>query len=214
MLFFINFKAYDESTGKNAAELIRNIEKNFSGDSSLAVVLNPLDSMIETALQKYIQAAEPLNPGPFTGHIPIGAVRKYGYSGVMINHSEYRLGTDKIGELVAMSSKLGLKTLVCADGMEKIKEIVPFKPDFIAYEPPELIGGNVSVSTAKPEIIGEAVQLLKGTKSKLIVGAGIKNRSDVRISRKLGADGILVSSGVVKSPEPIKVIVEMMEEVV
>jgi triosephosphate isomerase len=214
LLFFINFKTYDESTGKNAAELIRTIEKKFSGNSSMIVVLNPLDSMIDTTLQKYIQTAEPLAAGPFTGHVPIGVVRKYNYSGVMLNHSECRISTDKIGESVAMASNLGLKSLVCADGLEKIKEVMPFKPDFIAYEPPELIGGNISVSTAKPGIIEEAVKLLKGTKSKLIVGAGIKNKLDVRMSRKLGAEGILVSSGVVKSPEPIKVIVEMMEEVV
>jgi len=214
LLFFINLKAYDESTGKKAAELIRNIERKFSGNSSLIVVLNPLDSMIGTTLQKYIQTAEPLAAGPFTGHIPIGILREYNYSGVMLNHSECRISNDKIGESVAMASKMGLKSLVCADGLEKIREIIHFKPDFIAYEPPELIGGNISVSTAKPEIIGESVQLLKGTKSRLVVGAGIKNRIDVRMSKKLGAEGILVSSGVVKSPEPIKVITEMMEEVV
>ncbi|MGC8562018.1 MAG: triose-phosphate isomerase [Thermoplasmata archaeon] len=214
MLFFINFKAYNESIGKGAVQLIRSIERNLSDYSSIVVVLNPLDSMIETKIQKYVQTAEPLGPGPFTGHIPIGVVKNYDYSGVMLNHSEFRISNDAIGKSVEMASKLGLKTLVCAEGLERIKEIIPFKPDFIAYEPPELIGGNVSVSTAKPEIIGEAVDLLRGKGMKLIVGAGIKNRSDVRISKDLGAEGILVSSGVVKSPEPIKVIVEMMEEVV
>lgn len=214
MLLFINFKAYRESTGNNAVGIIRGIEKEFGSNPSIILVLNPLDSMIETKLTKYIQTAEPLNPGPYTGHIPVGLLADYGYSGIMLNHSELRLGLEKIRETVEMAQKNGFKTLVCAEGLEKIKELIPFGPDFIAYEPPELIGGDISVSSAKPEIIAEAAGLLDGTRSKLIVGAGIKNRNDVLTSKKLGAEGTLVASGVVKSKEPIRVVREMMSEVV
>lgn len=214
MHFFINFKAYRESTGANANSLIRSIEAEFGNNPSIVVVLNPLDSLIETKLAKFVQTAEPLAPGPYTGHVPIGLLKEYHYSGVMLNHSEHRLTLDKITESVRMASELGFKTLVCAAGLSEIIEISHLEPDFIAYEPPELIGGNISVSTAKPQIIEEAVKSLEGTKSRLIVGAGIKNEIDARTSRKLGAEGILVASGVVKSPEPIKVIVDMMKEVV
>lgn len=214
MLFFINFKAYKESTGSNAVRLIRSIESEIRDNKSIIAVLNPLDSLIETKLTKYIQTAEPLNPGAFTGHIPIGLLKEYRYSGVMLNHSEHKLGIEKVKESVLIASKMGFKTLVCAADLSEIGAVIPLVPDFIAYEPPELIGGNISVSTAKPQIIQEAVSMLRGTKSKLIVGAGIKNRNDVQISKRLGAEGILVASGVVKSPEPIRVIVEMMEEVV
>ena len=214
MLFFINFKAYKESTGPNAITLIRNIEKEYGDHPSIIAVLNPLDSLIDTKLTKFAQTADPLNPGAYTGHIPVGLLGEYHYSGVMINHSECKLTLEKIRDIVQMASKQGFRTLVCAGDLKEVKEIAAFSPDYIAYEPPELIGGEISVSTAKPEIIQEAVRLLQGTRSKLVVGAGIKNRNDVRVSKELGAEGILVSSGVVKSPEPIGVIIEMMKEVV
>lgn len=213
MLFFINFKAYRESTSVNAMTLTRSIEREFGNNTSIVLVTSPLDSLIETSLTKYIQTAEPLNAGAYTGHIPLGLIKDYDYSGVMINHSEFRIGFETIRESVIMAVNLGIKTLVCAADLREIAEIKTLSPDFIAYEPPELIGGEVSVSTAKPEIIEEAVKMLRGSGSKLIVGAGIKNESDVRISRKLGAEGILVASGVVKSPDPIKVISSMMKEV-
>jgi triosephosphate isomerase len=213
MLFFINFKAYQESTGKNAVGLIRSIEKKFGRNPSIIAVVNPLDSMIDTTMTKFAQTAEPLVPGPYTGHLPVTLLKGYGYSGVMLNHSEFKLDTDKIRESIRMAKQSGLITLVCATDPNEIESIIPFEPDYIAYEPPELIGGNISVSTEKPEVVKEAVGLLEGKRTRLIVGAGIKHGMDVRISRELGAGGILVSSGVVKSPDPIKVITEMMREV-
>lgn len=214
LLFFINFKAYAESTSANALKILRGIERESIPTERIVIVLNPLDSLMETKITKFIQSAEPLDPGPFTGHVPIGILKEYGYSGVMLNHSEHRIEREKIGMSVAMATRMGLKTIVCAADLKEIEGIRDFNPDFIAYEPPELIGGDVSVSTAKPQIIEAAVELLKGTSSKLVVGAGIKSRDDVRISRTLGAQGVLVASGVVKSPNPIRVIAEMMEEVV
>jgi len=213
MLFFINFKAYRESTGRNAVGLIRSIEEKFGRNPSIVVVVNPLDSMIDTTLTKFAQTGEPLVPGPYTGHLPVSLLKDYGYSGVMLNHSEFKLEVNKLEESVGMAKVSGLATLVCATDMDEIGRIIPLEPDYIAYEPPELIGGNVSVSTEKPDVIKRAERLLAGKRIRLIVGAGIKNKNDVRVSRELGAEGILVSSGVVKSPDPIKVITEMMREV-
>jgi triosephosphate isomerase len=210
MEIFVNFKAYPESTGRNAESLIRKIEERFTDLSRIKIVLNPLDSMIQSKMEKFIQNAEPMEAGPFTGHIPIPLLKNYGYSGVMINHSEYKVALDRIDSEVRAARKNGLRSLVCASDVEDMKNIIPLHPDYIAYEPPELIGGNISVSTAKPDIISEAVQMLKGTEIKLLVGAGIKNEADVRISDDLGANGILVASGVVKSSNPIGALEKMI----
>jgi hypothetical protein len=59
LLFFINFKAYEESTGSEALRLIRTIEREFGNNKSIILVLNPLDSMVETKLVKFAQTAEP-----------------------------------------------------------------------------------------------------------------------------------------------------------
>jgi triosephosphate isomerase len=74
-------------------------------------------------------------------------------------------------------------------------------PTFIAVEPPELIGGDVSVTTADPSIVSHTVALVKGTNSKVRVlcGAGVKNGQDVATAIQLGAEGVLLASGVTKA---------------
>jgi len=81
------------------------------------------------------------------------------------------------------------------------KKIAELGPDFIAVEPPELIGGKISVSDAKPEVISDSVKAVKSinNKIKVLCGAGIHNKEDVKKAVDLGADGILVSSGIVKA---------------
>ena len=81
---------------------------------------------------------------------------------------------------------MGFVTVVCAKDSKEAAKIAKVSPDFIAVEPPELIGGEVSVSKAKPDIIRESVKAVGG-KSKLLVGAGVKTGEDVRIALKLGA---------------------------
>ncbi|MBD3303718.1 triose-phosphate isomerase, partial [Candidatus Woesearchaeota archaeon] len=75
------------------------------------------------------------------------------------------------------------------------------KPDFIAIEPKELIGGKISVSKARPELIRETV---KAVKTKVLCGAGINTRQDVKTALKLGAKGVLVASAVAKAKNPGK----------
>lgn len=212
MLFFINFKAYEESTGAAATELVRKIESNFNDLSLIKIVLNPLDSMITTRIEKYIQRGDPVNSGPYTGHIPIDLLRNYGYRGIMLNHSECRLEFPVIRDSINVARRNGLITLACASDINELRTLIPLNPDYLAYEPPELIGGDVSVSTEKPGIIEKAAKLLEGSDTKLIVGAGVKNREDVEVSERLGASGVLVSSGVVKSLNPIKSLEIMMNK--
>ena len=92
--------------------------------------------------------------------------------------------------------------------MEEAKKVDQFSPDYIAYEPPELIGGDVSVSTAKPEVIRDIVNSVK---TKIIVGAGVKNKKDVEKCIELGAVGVLVASGVVKAKNAKKAIKDLAE---
>ena len=81
--------------------------------------------------------------------------------------------------------------------------------DVIAVEPPELIGGDISVSTARPELISDSVQ--KISKVPVLVGAGVKNGADVRIARKLGAVGVLIASGVTKANDPEAVLLDLAQ---
>ena len=82
----------------------------------------------------------------------------------------------------------------------------------IAIEPPELIGGDISVSTANPEIISETVSKVSEISSniKILCGAGVKTRDDVSKAFELGVDGILLASGVVLSNNPRKTLHELV----
>ena len=57
----------------------------------------------------------------------------------------------------------------------EVKKYLNFNPDFIAIEPPELIGSGKAISTEKPELIAKAAIIVNNSKNKtkLLCGAGI-----------------------------------------
>ena len=76
-------------------------------------------------------------------------------------------------------------------------------PTFIAVEPPELIGGEVSVTNVDPAIVSGTVEAVNRiSKVGVLCGAGIKNGKDVSKAIELGASGVLLASGVTKSDNP------------
>ena len=78
---------------------------------------------------------------------------------------------------------LGLKTLIFAGNIPELLSIRELRPDFVSYEPPELVGSKTtSVAQAKPEVIAQAVESAKESSLPLIVGAGIKSEEDIRVS--------------------------------
>ena len=70
------------------------------------------------------------------------------------------------------------------------------------------IGSGISVSKSKPEVITDTVQLVKRIDSKMTIlcGAGISTAEDVSIALKLGTQGVLVASGIVKAKDPYSVL--------
>ncbi len=86
-------------------------------------------------------------------------------------------------------------------------------PEYIAIEPPELIGGDVSVTTAKPEVITKAVDRIRAVNPNVgvLCGAGVKTRKDVAKALELGTMGVLLSSGVVKAKDPEKALRDLVK---
>ena len=78
-----------------------------------------------------------------------------------------------------------------------------FAPEYLAVEPPELIGSGIAVSQARPELLRDTVASARGAgySGRLLCGAGIVSGEDVRTAVRLGMDGILVASSVVKSKD-------------
>lgn len=215
-VIFINFKTYKESTGKNALELAKKAEdvsKQFGVSIVLVVQAIDLRNVVNSvSLPVFAQHVDPVVYGSFTGHILPENVKDAGAVGTVLNHAENKRDNEFLQKAIARAKEAGLNVMVCAESIERAKQIASFssKPDLIAVEPPELIGGNVSVSTAQPGLILNSIEAIHSvSKIPVVVGAGIKNSIDVRKSIELGSAGVFVASGIIKSPDAKKAIEDL-----
>lgn len=214
-LLLINLKVFEQGTGKNAVRLAA-AAKKFSKSSKYDLVLavQPTDiSAVSRIVTTYSQHIDSVEYGSFTGHILPEAVKAAGATGTLINHSEKPLPLAEVEKCIARAKQAGLTTVCCAPDPKMVEKIAKLGPDYVAIEPPELIGGTISVSTAKPEVIRKSVELVKraNPRVKVLCGAGIHNKEDVKIALKLGTHGILVASAIVKSDDPGKAIKELAD---
>ncbi|MCW1297124.1 MAG: triose-phosphate isomerase [Candidatus Rehaiarchaeum fermentans] len=194
-MFIVNYKAYKE--GIDFGTEIAKYLKQKIRDSYVAPPLSLL-SQISKIIDVIAQHTDPIEPGASTGFISYYEIKKAGAIGSLINHSEHRLKQNEIEKLVEILKKNDLKTIVCVRNLKEAEKMVNLNPFGIAYEPPELIGGNVSVSSSKGEIVKKFVNIVK-SKGEIIpiIGAGIKSSEDIKKGREEGAEGFLVASGVV-----------------
>ncbi len=210
----INLKAYKESTLKNAikiAKICKKLEKE-AKKKNVEIILCPqlvdLKDTINENISVYSQHIDSYEYGAHTGHSVVSLISDLKAKGTLISHSENILSLKEIEKRIIIAKKNNLKTCVCARNAITAEKIAKLKPDFIAVEPKELIGGDISISTAKPQLISKSLKAVG--KIPLLVGAGVKNGEDVRKSIELGAKGILVASGVAKAKNPEKAILELL----
>lgn len=210
-MIITNFKTYESATGDAAlalAKIHEQVAKETGAD--IQVVPQAVDLALlcrELSIPVLAQHIDPVKFGSHTGHTLPEAVKMAGAVGTLLNHSENRLEREVIKASVQRAKELGLKVIICAKDPEEGASFLEFEPDLIAVEPPELIGGDISVSTAQPEIVENAAKLI-GT-DKLLVGAGVKNGADVKKSLELGARGVLLASGVTKASDPKAVLLDL-----
>ena len=154
--------------------------------------------------------------GSTTGYMIPELLKKSKVKGSLINHSEHRITNKEIQKLVLKLKELKMISIVCVKDVAEVKKYVKLNPDFIAIEPPELIGSGKSVSSEKPELIVKAAKAVKdaNNKTKLLCGAGIVSGDDVSKAVELGSKGILVASGIIKSKNWNKIISEFAKALV
>ncbi len=204
----VNFKAYAEVDGQKAVDLAKTCEEVATETGAAIMVCPPMVELAAVSASVNIpvlsQNVDAKKPGSATGWVTPSMVRACGCYGTLINHSEHKVDPQIVGKAVRMSHDLGLCVIVCADNVESAKQLAIFAPDYIAVEPPELIGGDISVTTADPDIVKNTVSEVHSVNPdiKVLCGAGVKNGKDVATAIELGADGVLLASGVVKSSDP------------
>lgn len=211
-MIITNFKTYESATGHDAlvlAKIHEEVAQQTGADIRIAVQLADLYRITQAVkIPVYAQHVDAVEYGSNTGHVLPQAVKAAGAVGTLLNHSERRLERYVLAETLEKAKATGLNVILCAKEPEEGGSFIGFDVEAIAVEPPELIGGNISVSTAKPEIISNAAELIG--KQKLLVGAGVKNGEDVAKSLELGAKGVLLASGVTKAENPKAVLLDLV----
>jgi triosephosphate isomerase len=212
----VNFKTYVEASGPQALALAR-VCAEVASESGASIVIAP--PMMDLALVAssvdipvFAQHLDSVPSGSTTGHVTAENAKASGAKGTLINHSERRIKIAEIHELIDRSRANGLASIVCTNNLAVSRACAAMEPDFVAIEPPELIGGDVSVTTANPKIVADTVEAIRGISSRVgvLCGAGVKNGRDVAKAIELGTDGVLLASGVVKAKDRKAVLLDLV----
>lgn len=214
----INFKNYLEISGDKSLALTRDAER-VSEQTDTEIIISPPQVLLawltkNTKLGVIAQHVDVQHPGPSTGFSIPEIVKDVGGSGSLINHSEHPINQEIIRDLIPRLRSLNLLSIVCAKNLSELKDYSSMSPDYVAIEPPELIGTKKSIATEKPSLITDSFQHLKlvASRTQLICGAGINSSEDIRIAVKLGSKGILAASSVIKSKNWYEKIYELASQ--
>lgn len=215
-IIVLNFKTYRESTGVEALRLAE-ICEDISGEYSVQMVVVPQVADIH-AISKavkipvFAQHVDGVGYGGFTGHITAASLKAAGASGSLINHSERRLKLADIDAAITACKSFDLKTIVCTNNVATTQAAAALKPDYVAVEPPELIGSGIPVSKANPDVIRGSVAAVKTIAPSVgvLCGAGITHGEDLRSALDLGSEGVLLASGIIKAKDQRKALEDLV----
>jgi triosephosphate isomerase len=203
MFVLVNLKAY----GCDPTEIAH--AANDAGEGSDATIaISPqaarIESVAGTGVETWAQHVAPTGHGSHTGSTHAGSVAAAGATGTLINHSERRLTLADIDAAIGQAEEAGLETIVCANNPDQIAAVTALGPDAVAVEPPELIGTGTPVSKADPAVVRDAVAAADAVDPdvEVLCGAGISTGEDVVAAGELGAEGVLLASGVAKADDP------------
>ncbi len=213
----LNFKTYSESLGNRGLALAK-AARDVSRETGVRIIACPqfvdLWNISALGVETFGQGASEFEQGAHTGSVTLESLKDAGCRGLLVNHAENRIPAASIEKIIAKSKKLGLETMLCTKDVPESVELAKFNPTYIAIEPPELIGSGISVSSAKPDIVINAVgAVAKVSKSHVICGAGVSNATDVKKAIELGAKGVLLASAFVKAKDPRALLEDFAKEI-
>ena len=211
-IIIVNFKTYLESTGQKAIELAESAERATKETGACIVVAPQFADIAKVAdavkIPVFAQHIDPIKPGSSTGHVLAESIKEAGAVGTLINHSERQLKLAEIEAIIALTREKGLTSCVCANNPNASVAAAAMRPDIVSIEPPELIGTGIAVSKAQPQVVTNTVNLVHKINANIAIlcGAGISQGEDVSVALKLGTQGVLVASGIVKAKDPYSIL--------
>ena len=205
-LIVVNFKTYQSASGESAEQLAKVMEQFVNRNYRMIAVVSAFDlSSISTnsdELEVWSQHLDPVGKGSHTGWLEPDLAIQRGAVGTIINHAEHKVTLEHVKDLMSMLPE-NFPICACAADVDEAIALAKLGPTFIAVEPPELIGGDISVTSADPSIVSNTVAAVKSTNPnvRVLCGAGVKNGADVKMAIELGAEGVLLASGVTKASD-------------
>ena len=215
-LILINTKTYSQAQAKNGIKLVQKIASVRSQKYTIAVAptLPNLSKTKETvSIPIYAQHTDAIESGAHTGSICIDELKALNVAGIILNHSEKQLPLSTLRATLTLAKKKHLPVIICVRSLTQIKQVTTLKPEYIAYEPPQFIGSEISVTTAQPKILKTAHDYVKkhSPKTLLLCGAGVHSHQDIITAVKLGYSGVLLSHAIVTAAHPDKALKQLLK---
>ena len=216
VFILLNLKTYDEGTGINAiqlAEACRDVAEESGVEIAIAPQIPDIFRTVSAVdIPVYSQHVDGAGPGSKTGHIYVKSIQEAGAIGSLINHSERRLTLADVEAAASVLKKNGMKSVICTNNVATTAAAAIFAPDYVAIEPPELIGSGIPVSKADPGVVSNSVDAVKkiDPNVKVLCGAGISKGEDLKAAIELGAEGVLLASGIVKAKNPKEALYDLV----
>ncbi len=218
-IVILNFKTYLESTGNNALKLAMASEI-VAEETGVNIVIAPQSPDIyklsnEVKIPVFAQHVDAVDAGGHTGSSLIECIKEAGAVGCLVNHSEQRMKLADMDVVVKKAREKDMVSVICTNNIETSAAASTLKPDFVAIEPPELIGSGIPVSKAEPEIVEGTVDIIHEINPKISVlcGAGISTGEDMRAAMDLGAEGVLLASGIIKAKDPKEALLNLVSKI-
>ena len=214
-LIVVNFKTYATAMGKRAVDLAQAMERASRDHVRMIAVVSAFDlhavKQAAPSLEVWSQHLDPVGQGSFTGWLqPENAIER-GAQGTIINHAEHKVDIEHVQQLMQQLPD-DFPMCACAADVDEAHQLAELGPTFIAVEPPELIGGDISVTTADPAIVSDTVNAVRAINPhvRVLCGAGVKDGKDVKTAVELGAHGVLLASGVTKASDVDAVLADLV----
>jgi len=219
-ILLVGFKTYLEATGARALALSQ-LAQEASERTGATVVVIPQYTDIPIIAQRvripvFAQHIDPIEPGSHTGHVLPEAVKEAGATGTLVNHSERPLPKSDVAKAIHRAREAGLVSCACCNDEKSCSWTAALGPDMMLIESPELIGTGRAISRTHPTLLEAAVRSIRSVNRNvlLICGAGISNARDVSAAVEMGLDGVGAASAIVKSKDPLGVLLELAEALV
>jgi len=212
----LNLKTFPPAVGAGALAIARELARAGAATGVAVAIAPATPDLAAVAASVRIpvlaQHVDPVVAGPTTGFVPLAAVVASGAKGSLVNHSEHPLPAAAVAQVTRGLAGAGLAAVVCARSAPVAGRLAVVRPPYLAVEPPELIGGDRAVSTAKPRVVVEAVNAVHAVSpaTRVLCGAGVRGREDVRKALELGSEGVLVASAVALARRPRSAIDELL----